>query len=717
MKIIRGFIVVFWVVFFVFGQAATGFSQKTHRSAEKKIDGEFQWLREEAAVIFVVTAARVKENIKRSSSSITVITDDQIRRMGARHLMDVINRVPGMSAWYHGDGHYQIDTRGTTKVGGQDILLMIDSHPLNSNLTGGATWTYDTLSLENVKQIEVIRGPGSALYGANAFSGVINIITKNGDYIDGVQASASYGTYQRQQYNLLFGKMFGDLEVAFNFNYFNTDGYDPYIEADSQTLTDRQVSQMMPVSLKTSIAPDNADSSDEQYDAYLRMEYNGLEFNGKYIERKRKPCITPLYGINKDSQNEPVDYYLNLSYTRELWEGMELIGKVYHNHNEWNPYYQGYPNAPVVTPTGLSFLNSDGLIAEPSVKNNRTGIELQGNYRLTDNNLLVAGVTYEKMKQYDVTYAANFMYTPVQGVIVPLYSVQELTSLQNINSDASREFKALFVQDIWDIRDDLRLTLGFRYDDYSDFGESFNPRGCLVWEYIKGYDLKLIYGRAFRAPSFQELYFQNNPSTLGNPDLNPEIVDTYEVSLGAQFTRSFDGRLTAFRNEIKDNIGSFRQQQTTQNVFENKDKIRSQGIELEMKYAFTEGTYLSMNYTYQDAINLDTDERFTNIPRHKGNVMFNYQFNEMVNFYVDYHFQKGYSRQTGDPRDDNEGFDLYNTTLIVRDFWDALYGLELRGSIYNIFNEKYTTPYSVGSLPIDLPMPGQSFIFEVRYTF
>ena len=112
------------------------------------------------------------------------------------------------------------------------ILVMVNGHPINEGWRDAATFTHDTMILDNVKRIEVIRGPGSALYGANAFAGVINIITKEAEDVDGWELSARGGSYDTQQYNLLYGKTHNDLNVVFNYNYFNTHGYRDHIERD-----------------------------------------------------------------------------------------------------------------------------------------------------------------------------------------------------------------------------------------------------------------------------------------------------------------------------------------------------------------------------------------------------------------------------------------------------------------------------------------------------
>ena len=364
-----------------------------------------------------------------------------------------------------------------------------------------------------------------------------------------------------------------------------------------------------------------------------------------------------------------------------------------------------------MTPTGPAIL-PDGAIGKPSNKNTRTGLEIQTTYTLSEANTLVGGLTYEKMEQYDVKYSANVLYTPVQNVLIPLPAVEDLTDTQNYNKDVSRTFKAVFLEDLWDIKKNLRLTVGARYDDYSDFGSSFNPRAGVIWEFLKGYDAKLLYGRAFRAPSFYELYSQNNPAFVGNPDLKPEKIDTYELSLGAELTDALSGRITGFRNTVNDSVEAVTIAGTR--MFQNTSKIRSQGIEAEVKYDFGKGIYVGANYTYQDVKNLDTDERLWNVPEHKGNLLANIRLSRYFNVLTDVYLQGKYTREPGDPREDNDGFTIVNTTLIAKDF---LKGLEIRGSVYNLFDTEYTFPTAKDTLPVDFPMPGRSFMVEVRYKF
>ena len=175
-------------------------------------------------------------------------------------------------------------------------------------------------------------------------------------------------------------------------------------------------------------------------------------------------------------------------------------------------------------------------------------MEIQTTYKISDSNTVIAGATYEEQKGYDHSQSANYLPTADPIVIIPLPSVTKWPDIF-AGDTQKRNFKAFFLEDIWDITDDLRLTTGARYDRYSDFGSELSPRVGLTWEFIKGYDLKLLYGHAFRAPSFIEIFIR-----LPGSELDPETINTYEISLGADFTSSFSSRGTFYYRVVEDQI-------------------------------------------------------------------------------------------------------------------------------------------------------------------
>ena len=139
------------------------------------------------------------------------------------------------------------------------------------------------------------------------------------------------------------------------------------------------------------------------------------------------------------------------------------------------------------------------------------------------------------------------------------------------------------LQDQWQVANDWNLTVGLRYDDYSDFGSTVNPRAALVWDASTDMTAKLLYGRAFRAPSFTELFVRNNPVALGNPDLDPEVSNTWELAF--DYRASFDLRLglNVFMYDIEDLIEFVPTGPGTQ-VARNIGEQKGHGFEVEAEW-------------------------------------------------------------------------------------------------------------------------------------
>ena len=174
MIIMKAIVGLFLLIVFTITSADFAFSQDDLSSEIKdpELEQEFKWLKAET---FVITASRLLEEINKAPASITVITDIQIRKLGARDLRDVLRAVPGFHFDYYFARSSTFLARGLGNSGAisNGILLMINSHPVNEVVTGGFNWFHDTLIVDNAKRIEFVRGPGSAIYGANAYSGVI----------------------------------------------------------------------------------------------------------------------------------------------------------------------------------------------------------------------------------------------------------------------------------------------------------------------------------------------------------------------------------------------------------------------------------------------------------------------------------------------------------------------------------------------------------------
>lgn len=640
------------------------------------LEDEASWLKEET---FVISASRVKENVKKTSASVTIIDEDTINKMGANSLLDVLRTVPGLGVSQSNIYVDKIAVRGIKTWFSEKVLILLDGHSLNSDLlNGGATGTFAALPLENIKRIEIIRGPASALYGENAFTALINIITKEAQDIKGVQISAKAGSYNTSTANLLVGKTYENFDITANINYRDTDGYSAYVENDAVG------------------SSGNTNPTSQRVNTNLSVKHkSGFYLNANYNNAEDGPRYGVAHALNNEDKSERKSYFVELGDKYKISDVYTLDSRVYRDFfqfdNTWRVFPSGFP-APVFT---------NGMLGYSGVDNIKSGIETLLTLK-KESYTVVSGLSYEQQQIKNPWQKMN--WNPLTGA--PLASVQDFSDPStNFVSEADRKFWAAYSELLYDPREDLRLTVGIRYDHYSDFGGVLNPRLGAAWE-VNGHNtLKLMYGEAFRAPTFAELYNKNNPALVGNPDLAPERVKTVELNLQNSALDNLEASLTLFQSTIEEIIT------TSGSTYENRGKTTTQGIETELKYTLTRGSYLAANYTYQNPKNEETSQNLENISKHEGYLALNYRINNYLNLYTDAKYTGEQTRSAADTRARVESSITSNATLLAKDLF--LKDLQMKFSLYNIFDEK---SYDSNS-PYDYPREGRSYMAELSYKF
>ncbi len=669
---------------------------------EKFINNELALLHAEQGK-FLVSATKSRERISKAPAIITVITDEEINNMGARNLIDVLRRVPGLGVTQNNLFVNEIEVRGIKTRSSEKILMMVDGHYLDNDLiNGGGTDVFDTLPLENVKKIEITRGPASAMYGANAFLAMIHIFTKNAEDVNGFEASIKRGSYLTEHYNVLYGKNIKGVNIIANLSFFDTDGFGADVEQDILG------------GAPFATAPDETDQFGKRRDLDLKLDYNGFRFRGKYAQREDGHYFGATSAIADETKTRYDDYFLEVGYNRDLdiIDDLNLDIRLYrdffHFDNDLELFPEGFPD-----PTGIPFPN--GMLLNGEVENTKMGGEILTRYKITDSNTLISGAMAEHQKQFDIVARQNF--NPLTGEF--LGDVQDLSDTIPWTEAANRDLWALYFEDLWDITEDLRLTIGARYDRYNDFGGEFNPRLGLSWRFLYKYDLKLLYGHGFRAPTFAELHNINNPVIIGNSGLDPEEIETIEASVGGAIINGFlKSKVTFFRNDIHDLIGI-----DANNTIENAGSARIHGIELEMLadfLFFLEGGQIKFNYTYQHPKDRDTNRRIADVPTHKANIMADFDLTEHFSAHADLFIKDSTPRAPGDTRGEVPGYALFNTSFAVKNLWKKhkiFRTMELRASVYNVFDKKYQDPSPMGTIPEDYNMPRRSAMFEVSFSY
>ncbi|MEE8190890.1 MAG: TonB-dependent receptor, partial [Candidatus Scalindua sediminis] len=582
--------------------------------------------------------------------------------------------------------------RGILDTNSEKVRVLIDGHSINDPWRGGISWNFDDLVVENIKRIEVIRGPGSALYGRNAFLAVVNIITKDTEDIDGFQWTASGGSYDTQNYNMLFGKEYGDLEISGFFDYSDTEGFSEIIEQDS----------LFPASFSKS--PGRSKNRREKTDLNLKLGYKNLEINTKYMKKRRKDYIGVGNALNDETVLRDTYIFSELIYKLYLSERLDITPKVYYDQYNYDPLFEQSPDG--FTSSGVTY--PDGRKGLTTFKQRTIGFESQFNYDVFEGNELTFGFQYEWMHQHDVRSAFNFH--PVTQA--PLASQTDFSKdLPFTRRSATRQIWALYLQDEWNITKGIDLTVGVRHDQFTRFGGTTNPRFGLIWQFMEDAHLKLLFATAFRAPNFQEMFLTNNPQREGDPNLDPEKINTYEIGLGYNFTRHVRGNINYFFNRIRERL--ILDTDPTPDKFKNKGGARILGVEAELKADFGNDNYAYANYTFQKAADTDRN-RLPSVPVHKANLGVNVGFWKYANAHLNTVISGPRPREDGDTRADLPSYALVNLTFIGRNFTD---NFEIRSSIFNLFDKGYKDPAPKDTVPTDYPQPERSFVVELRYQF
>ncbi|NJD05189.1 MAG: TonB-dependent receptor, partial [Methylococcaceae bacterium] len=331
-----------------------------------------------------------------------------------------------------------------------------------------------------------------------------------------------------------------------------------------------------------------------------------------------------------------------------------------------------------------------------------------------------AGFNYDSI--YKVREWKNFGPDPVTGTPIPFLPG---TPLLNVSNTAlvylptrDRKVTYFLVQDEWKFARDWQLTAGMRYDRYSDFGETVNPRAALVWETRYDLTTKLIYGSAFRAPAFIELYNINNPGANGNPHLKPETMDSLELAFDYRPSDKLQLGLNFFQYWWKDIINFVPDPGGTTITAQNTGSQIGHGAELEAEWKVLDDLKLVGNYSYQKSIDQTSHRDAGYAPHHQVYVRAEWEFLPHWQLVPQIKWVGDRARPTGDNRQPISDYTWVDLTLRRKNILDRV---ELAFSVRNLFGADAREPSPAGlpsaPIPHDLPLAGRSFFGEIRFNF
>lgn len=597
-------------------------------------------------------ATKQKQTIYSSPSSVYVVTRQQIKAMGIDNLQTLLNFVPGFQSTRdveQGTAN-RISARGRSTALSESVLVQINGHKINDLYTGGISIINRLLDIGNVEQIEIIRGPGSALYGSNAFLGVINIVTLSGQN----EINLSVGDNGTILSNFLFTKSWSQAHQL-----------DLYLSSIDDRGHSYHITDLYGINAKVK---DPANGSD----LYLRYTYNDWLFTGRYMQRELKDFIA-LGSIGNDVNNEKTKQWsASAEYQGQISERLNYDFSIFHTRDRWQTIALLIPKAVEIEP---GFSLSNDFIGGPFLTSQMSKGAMSLNYQTEQAHLLSFGISFEKAKITDVYTSTTHDLFTLEEYDTP----QKLTGEQSFNVIKSRDISSIYLQDQWHISDSWELTAGLRYDKYNDFGSSTNPRLALVFKPKNKSSLKLMYGTAFRAPNFLELYDRNNYVDFGNLALNAEEVETIEVSW-LNTISNWHFEITAFNNKFENLIRLGEPVEAPNNPFfapsfTNNSGQSSRGVETEIQFN------VNMHLNVKLFWNWFTANSDINTGRNSGAFVIDYHNNKLQ---VNLH---SYYRSSNKAITNQGGYIVTSSNLSYQLAPELKVNLQLR----NLFDKAYKT--------------------------
>lgn len=574
----------------------------------------------------VVTAGGFEQALVEAPASISVITREELERKQVRNLAEALSGIEGVNvntldARSNKTGNKVISLRG---LPAEYTLVLIDGRRQNVPGTVAPNAFEDSATvffppIAAIERIEVIRGPMSTLYGADALGGVVNIITRKPGREWGGAASIA-GTFQSdpefggattaEAYGAgpladervsmqLYGRLFqrGDSRVTW--------------EGQNQSLVDNRTMGQNPVGANAQTAGGRlVFSPDAAHDLTLGFDLTRQTYNNDRGQLGR---------IRRNSQGQLRDGYdTELGFERDqvylAHTGRLDIGTLESSLTRNSTRTTGRTIPEAAVPPG-----------DPRLGTART---LESETTVLDAKL-VTGL------------GDHLVSVGVQYIDAELTDGIPDTTFSNSQW-------GVFIEDEWSVSERLALTGGVRYDKHDAFGGQFTPRIYAVWSATDTWTLKGGIGRGYRAPYLEQLHDgivgygnQGQDPLFGDPDLKPEISTNYEVSAHFHPGPDLTGHVTLFYTQLKDKIERPTAASGMTSTFANIGEARIQGVELAAAWRVAPRWRLSGNYTYTDSEvtssivqGFDKGDPLFSVPEHMVNATLDWQATPSLNAFL-----------------------------------------------------------------------------------
>ncbi len=627
----------------------------------------------------VYGASKYEQKVTEAPSSVSIITASEIEKYGYRTLADILQSVRGFHLTYDRNYSY-VGIRGFCPPGDYNtrLLVLVDGHRLNDNVYDQALiGTEFPIDVSLLDRVEIVRGPASSLYGTNAFFGVVNLVTKRGRDIGGTQISGEIGSFRTYKGRITYGDRYANqLELLLSGSFYDSRGPRQlyYREFDDPS-TNYGIAEKV--------------DGDQYYNFFSRIGWGDITCKGAYHARK-KQLPTGAWGtLFNDPRNETIDEvaFADVSYDHLFENGIYLKAQLSYDHFRYEGHYM-YDLAEAGDPPQVT-MNKDLGIGD--VLNAQVLARRQIFEKIT----LVVGTEYQH----------NFRQDQKS------YYEEPFSELLDNKQESSAW--ALFGQADYHILDQLTLNLGVRYDHYTTFGGTTNPRAALIYAPFRTTTLKALYGQAFRRPNAYELYYSDSGLTAkANPSLRPERIRSYELVWEQCVGEHLRSVVAGYYYKVERLISQHLDPSDGLLMYKNLGEIEAKGMGLELEGKWPSGLEGRLSYSLQYADQRGSGRSLHNSPRSlvKANVIVPL-IRERLFCGIEMRYTSKRLSLGGRKIDD---FVVTSLTLYAQ---NLIKGVELSASVYNVFDEQYSDPGSGEHLQDTIAQDGRTFRVKLSYSF
>jgi iron complex outermembrane receptor protein len=500
----------------------------------------------------VSTASRFAQSATQAPGTTYVLTAEDIARHGFRSMADILRAMPGLYVTKDSSFNY-IGARGLGRPGDLNtrLLFLIDGMRINENVYDAAQIGEEFfLDIDLIDRVEFAPGPGSALYGNNAFLGVVNVLSKRADTLGGLQLRTRLDSQGQQQLRASWG-------------YRSEAGWEGWLSASGA----RQDERPLPYAVSSEF------EKDLRARLWDRSKRLAGSFNaGGWALRFGATDLTQGIPSKIEGSEDKVfsqayllyyNRFVSLSHERSLgadWDLFASVSAKSHTYRERYPFLD--PDAQVQRFFGATALGR------------WTNWDLRLSTRQFEGHVLMAGLEVQDDRE--------------QRILLGAEGEPPLQEYYGINRRS-----AWFIQDEWQLSAKQRLILGLRRDTSNVAEARLNPRLAWVWSGVPDATLRLMYGSAFRAANLNE--FALNASWEA-PTPRPEQIKSYELSWEQALTPQLQYRASLYASRLTDLID---QNQVDLPIYENRAAMRSYGAEWDVERRWDQGTRLRLGLSLQ----------------------------------------------------------------------------------------------------------------------